>query len=1018
MAQDEYHFLWLGTAEGLCRYDGQEIMTFTTKDGLDENFINTSFVDKFNNKWLGHYQGGITFFNNKNFKIVDTKRQINSRVNKFYQTNNSGVFVCTQSNGLWKVNYKLESQKIGGDEYWPMIWDMIAVGNNEYLIATGEGCFYLKLDDKNNIISKTAIANTDLYSILNIVKTDSNTYLLGTEYEGIFKLTFNSVNNNKLEKINSDKKVESEGRLVFIEKDRNGNIWISTENGGLTLNRFENNTFEVKATFDIDFKYYSTFCRSVLLDTENDLWIGTYGNGLYESSKNIFLSYSTTEDFTKRNIKSLAIHNNKVFFAENSGLYEFNIITKKYKKLGYKIDLKPQDVGAIKSIYIDDKNKIYLSFENQGVYVSDINNLNFKLMFCKLNDKPSCTINNMVKQSENSFWFATENGAYNLNPNNNAIKKLSIENGLPHNKVYYTFLDSKKRVWFATHGSGITYYDSDHLVKIPSPLDSKGIDISTIFEDHNHDIWFGTYGQGILRLHNGIFDLHYTKNEGLGSNFCYTIIEDGNNNLWIGHKNGFSKISSETRLVTFYDNLSEYSDAEVNLNSLAVESKSEFWYGTNQGLLKFDGNNDRSGVTENYNLIKGVKLFFEEPDWNKLGKEREITSPPQNIKLSYNNNHITFEFIGISLKTPEKVKYKFFLQGFDYDWSLPTKQNYATYANLPHGKYTFKVISMNKDGKWNEEPASYSFEITPPFWLTWWFICLAFISVVSLIVWIYIIRTNHLNRKIARQQEEKERLEHEIGERIIVEQKLQESQRLLQISNEELHELMWRLYHDLRSPLKSIQGLINIALLDAAGASKMYFELINSSAEKLDSILKDFSRVKIIKNFDFKVEKIDLCALIEKNINELGQKFPLDNYFIQNTCQDSGMFYSDASLVEICIYNVLKNAFEYRSVTNHAVIKIKVKHYEKYSTIIISDNGQGIPKEALGKVFTMFYRANDKSKGNGLGLYIAKKNIEILNGKIAIFSKFKTGTTVVIQIPSMMEPTSMTLTQKAALQAL
>lgn len=1006
--QDQFHYLWLATAEGLARFDGHTFTTFKSADGLDEDFVHALYVDKLNNKWIGHFEGGITLFDNKTFTNIITENQINSRINKFYQVDNKGVLVCTQSNGLWRINQDLSVSNVTPTEHWGIIWDVAAVAPDVFLLATGEGAYLLKFNKDDKLVEKKLIKNTDYFSITNIVPVNPNTFLMGTEYDGIYKITISldpiEATLTKVEVVQVGRKQDlSSGKLVFIQKDRFGSIWVSAENSGLMNGIFDNNQLIIHSNFDIDFAYHSTFCRSMLIDVENDLWIGTYGKGLYQSSKNIFQSYSTAESFTKKDIKSLVLHKGKIIYSVKNQLYEYDINSHTYKSLPYSIAIPKNDIPDIKSIYVDEKDKLYVCFDGMGVYSTPLSQMKFELFFCMVNDKPSCTINNMVKQNEKSFWFATDNGAYNLNPVTNAITRLSIQDGLPHNKVYYTYLDSQDRVWFGTHGSGITYFQDDKLNKLTSPLDKKGIDISTIYEDSNNNIWFGTYGQGILKLTHAGFEKQFTTRDGLGSDFCYTIVEDNNKNIWIGHKTGFTKLMPETRQMAFYENIIEYSDAEVNLNAVAFVSSSEIWYGTNQGLLKFNSANDLTQSPENINMVTKVKLFFDDINWSNFGLEQQITTPPDGIVLKHDQNHLTFEFTGISLSNPEKVKYKFMLYGYDKDWSLATKQNFITYSNLPPGKYLFRVVSSNKDGKWSKFPAEYTFEITPPFWLTWWFITLGAVAVGFLVYLAFAYRTHQLNKRILLQELEKQKLEHEIHERGLVEVKLQESQRLLKQSNLELHELMWRLYHDLRSPLKSIQGLIYVAMFETDEKAKKYFGLIQESTNKLDSILRDFSKVRIIKNFEFVITKIDFNALIPRVLETIKVENNTENINISYVLTGNSDFYSDESLIEVSLQNVLRNAVQYQQHEENVPknIKIKIKKYPNYINILVADNGIGIARDTLDKVFAMFYKGYEKSKGNGLGLYIAKKNIEIMNGSISLHSRINKGTVVAIYLPTM-----------------
>lgn len=1001
--QDKNHFLWVATAEGLARFDGRNFITFSTKNGLAENFVNTLFIDSKDQKWIGHYSGGITLFDDKRFKILDSKKHFLSRINRFFENKIGEIFVCTQSDGLWKVNQDLSFQQISQtqDDY-PIIFDMEQLNENQYVLATNEGVIFLEYNIITKKYQQNILKDTDLYSVISILKI-KNEVLLATEYDGIFKLDINKENKDIfiLKKIEHKAGEHTSEKIVFIDKDSKNHIYISYENGSFTQNKLFGNSIEQSTSYNISNEKFATFCKSMLIDIEDDLWIGTFGNGLMQSSGNVFLSYANQFEFTQENINALAIKNNIIYFAIQNELFIYDIQNETYSQLTYKIVKEKNNSEQIKYILLDDNNNIYVSIENKGIYVSSLKKLNFKEFFCHQDDRPSCTISCMTLDDNNNLWLATENGAYAVNLTTKTTKRIGIENGLPHNNIYTITNDSQNRIWFATHSSGISYFENGKLFKLHSPIENFAVNISTIYEDKQQNIWFGTYGRGIMRFNNGKFDKQFSKKEGMGSDFCYTFSEDKNGFLWVGHKNGFSKINIETSEINYYENNSEYSDAEVNLNTVCKENDSEIWYGTNHGLIKFDAENDRKNIIENSNVITSMKLFFNEPQWNTLNAKRQITSPQQNLHFKYNQNHITFEFIGISLKSPENVKYKFYLEGFENNWSLETKQNYATYSNLPPGDFTFKLISKNKDGKWNKNPATYAFKIDTPFWYKWWFVLISTVLFLSLIFAVYYYRTLNLRKKNVLLFREKKKLEHEISERKIMERKLNESQRLLQLSNEELNEFMWRLYHDLKGPLKTIRGLVNIAQSENADSLslKKYFGLIGITTDKLDSILTDFSKIKILTDFDFSHDLINFEDIVYAVIDRLKSQYgiPSVNLIIENKLGNN-QFYTDYSSLEMILNNVLKNSLIYSKINPQ--IKVRIKPYDNYITILISDNGIGIEKAAITKVFNMFYRATEQSKGSGLGLYITKKYVDMMNGRMSIYSKKGNGTTLMLQLPS------------------
>lgn len=1000
--QDKLHFLWVATAEGLVRYDGKNFLTFSIANGLAENFVYSIFIDKNDNKWIGHYNGGITMFDNHSFKIIDTKKYFTSRINKFYQNSENEIIICTQNDGLWmltKENKLIELTSEFTEK--PIINDVLQLENKSYLIATNEGIIVLKKDALNQKYSKNLVQDTEYYAIISLIE-HKDKIIYATEYDGIFNIKFDENFNFTSKKFTLNANQKNTGKIIFINKDKNNRLYISYENGSFSQNIVSENEISQTTLYQISNDKYATFCKSMLVDLEDNLWIGTYGNGLLQSFGNVFLSYSNQFDFTQENINTLTIKDQKIYFSVKNELFMYDIAIDEYKQLMFDIDIKELQTHDIKDIIIDEYNNIYISIDDKGVYVSNLKKLNFKEFFCHFEDKPSCSVNCITKDGEKNLWLATENGAFKVDLIKTKIQRFGIDNGLPHNKVNCITRDSKNRFWFATQSSGISYFQDGKLFKLHSPLENIAVSISTIYEDKFGNIWFGTYGKGIMRYKNGVFDKQFSKLDGMGSDFCYTIIEDANGFLWIGHKNGFSKVNMETSEINYYENNTEYSDAEVNLNAVSKENDSKIWYGTNHGLIKFDSNNDRKNIIENSNVITSIKLFFNEPQWNLFKVRKQITTPPQNLQFKHNQNHLKFEFIGISLKSPDNVKYKFYLDGFEKEWSQESKQNYATYSNLPPGNYIFKVISKNKDGKWNKKPVEYAFSIDAPFWQKWWFILMSILLFFGLTFSVFYYRTYNLRKRNVFLLKEKLKLEYEISERKTIEKKLNESQRLLELSHSEMNEFMWRLYHDLKSPLKSIKGLVNIALTAPPKTedSQKYYKLIGITTDKLDAILTDFAKIKTLSDFDFSSDLINFEELIDEVIVQLKKQYNLElfNIIIENKTNDLKI-YTDKSSLEMIFINIFRNSIIYANHLN-PYLKIRIKSYKKNICILIADNGIGIERMALSKVFNMFYKGTEKSKGTGLGLYLTKKYIEMMKGNISISSTKSKGTVVLLQFPN------------------
>ena len=996
--QSHQGFLWIGTAEGLCKYDGKTFTNYTVSDSLVNNFVNTSMIDHKDRLWIGHYQGGITLLDNQNFVKITKGSVPDSRINKIYETKDGNIWVATQTNGLLKIDQNLYVSEVKGVSKDEIIWDLCELSDHTFMLATNEGVSMV--DTKKNI--EVPIHEFEGVQVLNINKINTKNFLVATEYEGIFLITFD--NEKYILKMLLEQKTKISEKLVFSKLDPDGTLWISRTESGLSKNMIKKDSILELEIFNNDKGLKFNHFRSMLKDREGNLWIGSFGNGLYELSNQAFMFYNLNSDFTDYSINCISGNDNKsllIGFNNEAGQFDYsNDSIKKYLPEQFKNTLNGNSVF---SICKDRDGNTYFTTQNKGVLRQSKGNEKIESWFT-FNDLFNPKVFHIKIDKNDNVWLSTENGVYKINRKTKSYQRFSMEDGLAHNIVYYCYEDTQGSMWFATHGSGISKYSYSTIKTIASPLLTSAIDINAILEDKEGNIWFGTYGQGLFRCdRNGELTKVYTKKEGLGSNFCYSLVIDAKNNLLIGHKNGITKINLTNDKLSFIGNVEMLNGVEINLNATYIDNQKNVWFGTNQGLLKYDPFKDKTNVNEPVTNITGLKLFFAEPDWKKLKYKANRFSLPTQVTFSHSNNHITFNYIGVCLSAPEKVRYKYHLQGYDNTWSLETDETYATYTNLPPGEYTFEVLSMNNDGLWNTKPATYQFGISPPFWKTTGFYILVSTASIAILYLIFYFRTRALQSQKKILEQEKTKLENEIHERKITERKLKESEDLLKTTNDELNNLVWRSCHDLRGPSSTIQGLAQIALLDELANKKdEYLGMIQRTAQKLDAVLKDFFRVSDIKNMELNPEQIEFEWLINSIMADLSAKYRAE-YILNLKINELNPLMADRILIDLILRNILDNAFCFSNGTRQ--VDINVKGYNNQVVIIISDKGDGIPENVTGRVFEMFYRASVKSKGNGLGLYTAKKAVEMLHGKISLFTKEQEGTTIMIRLNATSEST-------------
>ena len=328
--------------------------------------------------------------------------------------------------------------------------------------------------------------------------------------------------------------------------------------------------------------------------------------------------------------------------------------------------------------------------------------------------------------------------------------------------------DHAGNIWFATSG-GLAKYPGDGSITTFDEVEGlKDKNLNSLTEGPRGNIWIGTNGGGLYKL-----DIHsedsmpisrVIDDKMLSTNTINSLVFLDDTTLLLGTNKGFDKVilndQQRVRSVKSYDQSDGFSGVECNVNAIFKDDLDQVWFGTVKGLSRYKPGNESSSLETPKTHITDLRLFFKSVDWNEhtQGGTLPWFDLPENLLLPHHKNHLTFYFSGLSLTNPEKVRYRYMLEGLDEDWSPPSEETKVTYSGLSHGTYTFKVIACNANGDWNEEPTTLTFTIWPPWYQTTWF----YIScVIVLIIGIYIF-VRLRERKL---QQEKEVLEQKVEER-------------------------------------------------------------------------------------------------------------------------------------------------------------------------------------------------------------------------------------------------------------
>lgn len=990
--------LWIGTGEGCSSFDGKKFTTYTVNEGLAENFVTTSFQDSDNNIWFGHYEGGITFFDGNRFIKINLKPYVTGPVNAICQDASKNILIGTQKDGILCITSDKKIINFKNTLTAGSVNSLATMPPNKVFAATNSGLFEYSFNNKTLTLIRQLLPDTAIQAI--VKKSKGSDFWIGTKEEGLFE--FNT-GENVISLAQMEEPLLGKNINILYE-DKEYNLWLGFYGEGLSRYVHSPSGWTKMDEYNTSTGLSNNYVKSFFVDREKNIWIGTFGGGLNQLIDPVFTLYTVNDGLVSDNITSLCRDNNKLWIGSDHSLTRIIFSKFRHNNLENRKTFS-QNIpkGKITSICLDWENKLLLGTEEDGIWrFDDSTNTCIRWNYSATNHLQN-KIHQIKRDKKNAVWIATEDGAFKYDHANRKSEHFNMESGLLHNNIYGLFIDSKNNTWFATHGTGMSSYQKGTIKNFSSPQESSGIDINCFEETPSGDLWIGTYGQGVYVFNGNNFIRRFVVKDGLESNYCYAMIRDSSNHIWIGHKNGVSKYNLNKRSFSFYQKKDGFLAEEINVGALSSDDDENIWFGTSNGLLKYNLHADKPVSVGPLIHISDIRLFFQEVDWSKYSDSLfSLSRLPLHMVLPYEKNHLTFSVNGISLSNPDKVRYKYKLVGFEKDWSLETNENFVTYANMQPGKYSFIAIAKNAEGIWSKTPATINFEILNPFWKTWWFIILSFVFVIFLIVLTVKIRTTALEKRQKQLQEEKLKLLAEIKERKKAERMQKISEEKLRQTNQELNTFIYRASHDLRGPLSTVKGLTNLGIMEIKDEGSLrYFHLISDRIMRLDMILKDLIHIVEITEIDLEFEEIEMHACVDEIVTTLTESLQ-KNVAITKDITAKNLFVSDKKLFNIVLSNIIDNSIKYTNPDNKiSTVSIVISDYINGIRVVITDNGIGIPKDIKNKIFDMFFRGTDQSKGSGLGLYIVNKIINKLEGSIKVDSTYMQSTRIEIYLPSM-----------------
>lgn len=1010
--QDREGWMWFGTSQGVCRFDGYKFTVFKNDPedtaSLRGNLVRTIFEDRAGQLWIGTENGGLNKFNREKETFshyFDGGKDAvlkNANVTSICQDSSGVLWVATDS-CLYRVDHESKLTAVrpenvpGFSTYFRVIG---ADKDGRIWAGTNLGLFIY--DSRTNRAKEVVLpgiqaTNEEIWAI---TFEDENTVWVGTYTGGLYTVNTGSLVATHLV---LDQKNDRSNTVRAISKDQSGKFWIGTR-GGLYIYEKGKGT---QAYYCHDEREPQSLVNNsvqcISHDRKGDVWIGTRSG----------INFLVEE---RQNIHGYKAMPNDDRYLNSSEIYAF---------------------------WIDPSGNIWAGTENGGINILDRHTGKFKYMMPQKGNPNSLSrncIKALLDDGENNLLIGTFLGGLDvLNRSTGTIAHYRHDPENPEsisdNRVWTVFKDSRGNIWVGT-GVGIDQFDphSKSFIHYTNLVNNQ--QVNWINEDVAHNLWIGAtdvviYNPGnhettkiaettrnmlqdsegriwLATMNNGLALVskekgiirYYKEKDGLANNQTLAILQDREHFLWISTTNGLSKFDPATGGIHNFSQKNGFLNNQFTYGAACKSKDGELLFGGISGFNIFDPSKIKSGDFFAPIVITDLKIFNKSVKIGNRKKDvltKSITETRE-IHLKYTQNSITLEFASFDYANSLGLRYAYILKGFDKDWNEPSVSRSATYTNLDPGEYHFQVKTVSIDRKENNNGPVLTIFVSPPYWQTWWFRALIFFTVFGML---YVVFNFILN---------KEKLKNDLV--------------LERMKAKKLHELdmmKLRFYtnisHEIRTPLTLILGPLEKMRQNSIPEAevKQHVDVMYRNATQLHQLINQLLDFRKLETGNLKInlsrgDMVSYLSGIVGSFEDFAREKEIELKF--NSLKKEIITGFDADKLAKIMNNLLSNAFKFTGKGGKVSVNLSLvfdsdenepvgeTSDRQMIEITVKDNGIGISESNQEKIFSRFFQVDERAQsGTGIGLALTKELVKLHNGKIFVVSKPGKGSKFTVQLP-------------------
>jgi len=984
--EDSSGYFWIGTYRGgINRFDPlkKEFNHWFRNKGepstLDAFYVTSLHLDTQNQLWIGTYEGL-------------SRINLNSDTIRFHSWKHDGKNPNSLNNNIiWNI---FESKQDSGRGLW-----IGTFGSLDYFDKTsGKFSHHIPFKNEPDPFSRSVGSISEL-------KDNNRRLFWVASYNGLLRFDPAAGTFERWQQRENDQASLSNNQITYLYSDRSGVLWIATNNGlnfySQQWNKFKIWSFDTTGshTSRIINKEVTALCP----DQDGLLWVGTT-SGLYylkkESNKNILRKYP---QLSSEYIWSLAPGKTGELWigTYGNGLFRLQINLNQVRHWVSETGKKNSPGNNyIRALYQDHQGYLWIGLWGRGLNRFNPTMGEWRSYVYSRDDPNSLSYNDVWAIHEDhhgQLWIGTKGGGLNLFDRETE-------------KFYHWQSTGNSQAKLSHNGIlSITEMDPD--------ITGSDSNFSKLWIGSENGLIYFTYpfSKGGSPIPGQAKITTFSEKDGLPSSMIKSTTLDNLGNLWLSTNLGlmkcamdsllsysFSKNSSNTPKqlsFDFYTMKDGLPSEDFSIQAVAKSTAGELFWGTKNGLISYYPDQVQKTNTIPPIVITEIQVMNKPILAQSYLSLSKSENSGNRLKLSHKQNIISFRFASMDFTAPQECLYSYILEGFDRGWISSGRRRFVSYTNLNPGSYTFRVRGSNSDGVWNDNEAIISFTITPPWWKTPW--AYLFYGLFTIAI-LFGIRRFEVYRI---------RLRHQLAMQTLETQRFQELER-------SKSRFFTNLSHEFRTPLMLIRGPIEQIQVGAhkTNIQKLY-DLIIRNSNRLTELIDQILAISQIEAgvLPLQAQEMNVISLLHglvSSFDSLAEQKWIKLVFDSKITSFSAWI--DQDKFEKIINNILSNAFKFTDEGGTISCRTSEKPYnsevnnlnwntDKYLEIAISDTGIGIPEDLQDRIFDRFYQVDDspgkKFHGTGIGLALVKELVDLHHWDISLKSKPGEGSTFFICIP-------------------